>query len=450
MLHVLREAVGHEHVLVDDDLTAAYRMDWTGRWTGRCRAVVRPADTAQVSAVVQVCAAHGAPVVPQGGNTGLVGGAVPVVGSVVLSTLRLDRIGEVDDATGQVTAGAGATIEAVQQAARRAGWRYAVDLAARGSATVGGSIATNAGGHHVIRYGMTRRHVVGVEAVMADGSVVSHLGGLLKDNTGYDLGGLLCGSEGTLAVVTAARLALVAPDSNTAVALVGFDALDHAVASIGALRRGLPGVEAIEVMFDDGMRAVAEHRGARPPFESCPVVLLVEAAGPGDPVGALADALGRLDGVVDSAVADDAPRRAELWLWRDAHTETISAVGSTPPHKLDVTVPLAAWPEFVDRVRGLAATRPDARLWLFGHAGDGNLHVNVTGLGPDDDSLDTEIVGLVAELSGSISAEHGIGRAKRAWLHLNRSPAELAAFRSIKDALDPAGLLNPEVLLPDP
>lgn len=449
MLDELREAVGEEHVLVDDGMTASYRSDWTGRWSGRCLAVVRPADTTEVSAVVRACAARGVAVVTQGGNTGLVGGAVPVERGIVVSTSRLDGISEVDDASGQLTAGAGATIEAVQDAARRAGWRYPIDLAARGSATVGGTIATNAGGHHVIRHGMTRRHVLGVEAVLADGSVLSHLGGLVKDNTGYDLAGLLCGSEGTLGVVTAARLELVAPDVGSAVALVGFATIDDAVSSLGALRRSLPGVEAIEVMFDDGMSAVAEHRGARPPIEGCPVVLLVESVGQAEPADALVGVIARLDGVVDSAIADDAPRRAELWQWRDAHTETISALGATPPHKLDVTVPLARWPEFVGRVRGLAGTRPEARLWLFGHAGDGNLHVNLTGLPPDDDSLDEEVVAVVAELGGSISAEHGIGRAKRAWLHLNRSPAEIATFRAIKAALDPAGILNPGVLLPD-
>ena len=447
----LRAVVGPDHVLVDDELTVGHRTDWTGRWTGECRAVVRPADRSEVAEVVARCAHAGVAIVPQGGNTGLVGATVPAEGSVVISLLRLDHIGVVDDATGQVTVGAGATIAALHDATAGSGWHHAVDFASRGSATVGGSIATNAGGHHVVRHGMTRRHVAGIEAILADGSVVSHLGGLVKDNTGYDLAGLLCGSEGTLGIITAIRLALVPDEPETATALVALDSVGAAVSALGPLRRQVAGLDALELMFADELASVGEVLDASLPVAPSPAVLLVEASGTAASVDALGSVLATLDGVVDSAVAVDAPRRAALWRWRDHHTETINRLGTTPPHKLDVTLPPAHLAEFVDEVRAtVAAVAPGARLWLFGHAGDGNLHVNVTGLAPDDESVDDAILRLVASMDGSISAEHGIGRAKRAWLHLVRSPQEIAAFRAIKDALDPQGILSPGVLLPDP
>ena len=449
LVAALADLVGASHVLVGDDLTGAFRTDWTGRWTGTCRAVVRPADAAEIAAVVRLCARHGAHVLPHGGNTGLVGATVPDAGTVVVATGRLDGVGEVDDVSGQVTAGAGATISALHAATAGSGWHYPVDFAARDTATVGGSIATNAGGHHVVRHGMTRRHVVGIEAVLADGSVLSHLGGLVKDNTGYDLVGLLCGSEGTLGVVTAARLALVPDDAETATALVAFETVDAAISALGPLRRGVPGIEALELMFADELAAVSEVLDATLPLAASPAVLLVEAAGAATTIEVLAAALEALPNVADTAAATDPLRRDALWAWRDHHTETINRLGATPPHKLDITLPPSRLAEFVERVRPVvAALAPEGRTWLFGHAGDGNLHVNVTGLDPDDDTVDDAVLRLVAGMGGSISAEHGIGRAKRDWLHLVRTPEEIAAFRAIKSALDPEGLLSPGVLRP--
>jgi FAD/FMN-containing dehydrogenase len=447
LLDELRRAVGEEHVLVAADVRAGHERDWTGRFVGRSDAVVRPGTTAEVASVVRACAGHGVAVVAQGGNTGLVGGSVPGDGGVVVSTRRLDHVGDVDPVAGQLTAGAGATLASVHAAARAAGWAYGVDFAARDSATVGGTVATNAGGHHVVRHGPTRRHVLGVEAVLADGRVISHLSGLVKDNTGYDLAGLVCGSEGTLAVITAARLALVPPPGERVTALVGFASGSAAVGALGPLRRGVPGLEAAELVLADGLELVADHLGTAPPLPGPPpAALLVEADGPGVD-DRLATVLGDLDGVGDAVVAVDPVRRAELWRWREAHTEAISTLG--PPHKLDVTLPTAALADALDDLPALVAgMRPDARTWLFGHAGDGNLHVNVTGLAPDDDEVDEAVLRAVAARGGSISAEHGIGRAKAGHLHLNRSAAELDAFRAIKAALDPAGILNPGVLLP--
>jgi FAD/FMN-containing dehydrogenase len=348
--------------------------------------------------------------------------------------------------SGQLTAGAGATIAGVQAAARQAGWDYGVDWAARDTATVGGSIATNAGGVRVLRYGDTRAQLLGVEAVLADGSIVSHLGGLLKDNTGYHLPSLVCGSEGSLAVVTAARLALVPRCHERVVALLGFGTVERALEACASLRRRLPSLEAAELFFADGVALVCEQLALPPPPIAAPVYLLVECANHVDPSAALAREVEHA-GVDDAAVAVEPPQRAALWRYREDHTEAINAIG--PPHKLDVTLPQHALAAFCSDVRGLiASVSPSSRVWLFGHAADGNIHVNVTGVRPGDDRIDDAVLRLVVDRGGSISAEHGIGTAKKRWLPLNRSPAELAAMRSIKHALDPHGILNPNVLLP--
>jgi FAD/FMN-containing dehydrogenase len=447
-LKLLGEVVGSAHVLADPEIIASYTIDWTGRFRGSTPAVIRPGSVAEVAEVVRECRQHGVAVVPQGGNTGLVGGGVPLHGEVVLSLRRLRSLEPVDRLAGQVTAGAGATVGAVRRVATDAGWAYGVDLASRDSATVGGCVATNAGGLRVLRYGDTRAQVVGVEAVLGTGETVSHLGGLLKDNTGYALPALLCGSEGTLGVVTAARLRLVPPAPARVVALVAFGGTGPAVSAAASLRLGVPSLAAAELFFRPGLELVCQVTGVPTPFpEAYPAYLLVEAAGRSDPLDELSAAIGSLEGVADVAVATDSVRAAELWRYREAHPEVVNTLGA--PHKLDVTLPAGALVEFVDRVPAVVATvAPEAKTWLWGHVADGNIHVNVTGVAPDDDRLDTAVFQLVAEAGGSISAEHGIGTAKRRWLRLNRSEAEIDAFRSIKRALDPDGILNPHVLLP--
>ena len=442
----LREVVGVAHVLTAADETDRYTTDWTRRFVGRTPVVVRPGSTREVVEVVCRCAAAGAAIVPQGGNTGLVGGSVPLHGEVVLSTLRLDDIGDVDDVAGQLTAGAGATIEAVHAAAAEAGWAYGIDFGARGSATVGGSVATNAGGIHVLRHGDTRAQLLGLEAVLADGSVISHLGGLLKDNTGYHLPSLLCGSEGTLGVITRARLRLVPRQAHRVTAMIGLADVSAALALVSMLRRGVPGLEAAELCLADGMALVGSVLGVAPPT-AAPVVVLVECAGQVDPTDELATAL---DAVPDAdvLVASDDHRRADLWRWRERHTESIATLGVV--HKLDVTLPAPVLAEFIDRARAAVAARaPHAGVHVFGHLADGNLHVNLTGLAArDGEAIDDALLRLVASFGGSISAEHGIGTLKAPWLGLSRTPAEITAMRAIKDALDPGGLLNPAVLLP--
>lgn len=440
--------VGEAHVLIDPELTAGFATDWTGRFRGSTPAVVRPGTTAEVAAVLSICDREGVAVVPQGGNTGLVGGGVPTNGEVVLSLARLDGLGSVDRDAAQVTAGAGVTLTSLQDRARGAGLAYGVDLASRDTATVGGTVATNAGGTHVLRWGDTRRQLVGIEVVLAGGRVVRHMGGLVKDNTGYDVAGLICGSEGTLGVVTAARLRLVPRFEHRVVSLVAVDGIAAAVEIVTRLRIAVPELDAAEVFLADGLGLVCASEGLTPPFgASWPAYVLVEASAHHDTTEALASAIDAWGGARDAAVASDERGRARLWAYRELHTSAINRLGV--PHKLDVALPHGGLAAFAAEVpHRVHAVAPGARVWLFGHVGDGNLHVNVTGVEPGDPDLDGAVFELVAAMGGSISAEHGIGTAKKRWLALSRAPEEIAAFRAIKSALDPNGILNPNALLP--
>jgi FAD/FMN-containing dehydrogenase len=302
---------------------------------------------------------------------------------------------------------------------------------------------------HVLRYGPTRRQLVGIEAVLADGRIIRRLDGLEKDNSGYDLAGLLCGSEGTLAIVTAARFRLHAPTRCSVVALCAFDDVDTALDAVGTLRRELGCVNAIEFFLADGLDLVCDRLGLADPFAVAhEAYVLVEAAADTDPTDALARAVALCAGVADVAVATDALSQRALWRYREGHPEAINQLGA--PLKLDVSLPADRLADFIRAVPTLvAALAPGASVWLFGHAGDGNVHVNVTGVPSDAEPVTAAVFELVAALHGSISAEHGIGTAKRRYLHLVRSPAEIATYRAIKRALDPVGILNPNVLLPD-
>lgn len=444
----LAAIVGAEHVLTDPELTASFETDWTRRYHGQARLVVRPASTDQVAAVVRACAEAGAAIVPQGGNTGLVGGGIPRGGEVVLSLARLNTIADIDPVAGELTAGAGATAAAVQEAAGAHGWTLGVDLASRASATIGGMIATNAGGIRVMRYGGMRQQILGFEAVLADGSIVRRMPGLVKDNSGYDLGQLLAGSEGTLAVVTAARLRLVPALSRRAVALLAFDSLAEALPAVAKARAHLPALEAAEAFFADGVELVCRHAGLQLPFSApSPCYVLLETASQRDETEALVEVLAGIETARDSALATERAQRERLWAYRERHTECINAEGV--PHKLDVTLPAARLAEFEQLVRReIAAAVPGARPILFGHVGDGNLHVNILGLEPENERADDVVLRLVASMGGSISAEHGIGTAKIPWLHLTRSEADIAAMRAIKRALDPRNLFNPGVIFP--
>ena len=444
----LTDIVGEHDVITDADQRSSYEVDWTGRFRGTTPAVIRPADTAGVAAIVALCRREGVAIVAQGGNTGLVAGGVPMAGELVVSLRRIDTVGEVDLSARQITVGAGATLAAVRNAAAAAGLAYAVDLGARDSATIGGTIATNAGGLNLIRYGGTREQLLGIEAVLGTGHTVSHLSGLIKDNTGYHLPSLLCGSEGTLGIVTAARLRLVTRHDHRVTALLAFADAHAAVEAVSDLRAQLDSLESAELVLDAGMRLVCEAFELRPPFaEVHPVYVLIEVADSHDPTDVVAEAVGTLTALRDAAVATDDAQRALLWRFREDHTLALNTLGK--PHKLDVTLPIDRLAEFIDSVptvvRGVA---PHGRTWLFGHVGDGNIHVNISGVDADDEAGDDAVLGYVASLGGSISAEHGIGTAKKRWLHLCRSAAEIDAMRAIKRALDPDNILNPNALLP--
>jgi FAD/FMN-containing dehydrogenase len=370
--------------------------------------------------------------VPQGGNTGLVGGGVPhgELTSLVLSTSRLTALEPVDLATQTLVAGAGVTLARLDAHARAAGYRYAVDLAARDSATVGGMIATNAGGLRVVGFGDTRRQVAGVESVLADGRVLRRLEPLAKDNGGYDLSQLMTGSEGTLGVITAARLRLIPlPAEPALVTLVGLPNVAAAVDLIAkARRRG--DLTAAEMIRSEGMRIVREVCDLPHPLErEHPVYLLLETAD-------LPDLPDDADATVDD----------RMWDYRDRQAEAVAARGI--PFKLDVCLPIAQIPEFLTRLDQL----PDIvgrEVHVYAHLGDGNLHINLLDIDEATSArLDEQVLTLVADFGGSIAAEHGVGVHKTAWLHLSRSASEIATMRAIKDALDPYGVMNPGVLLP--
>ncbi len=445
-MRALRDIVGAANVLDDPDVTERFRVDWTGRFRGTACTVVRPATPNEVAAIVRVCRDNGVAIVPQGGNTGLVGGGVPLDGEIVLSLERMTAIERVDPVAGQLVAEAGVTLAAVQHAATEHGWAYGVDIAARDSATVGGMVATNAGGLRVMRYGDTRAQLTGVEIVTGTGAVISELSGTLRDNTGYHLPSLVCGSEGTLGVVTRARLRLVPSITHRATAQVRFaDANDAAVAA-ESLRRLLPNVESVELFFDDGVRVVCDAFGLAPPFADVEGgYVLVEVADVDDPTEHLAAAVDSLAGVSDIAVATDSTRRAALWRHRELHTEAIATIGT--PHKLDVAVPPGALAAFLAAIPGVVhGVAPDARVVNFGHAGEAAVHVNIIGPSPEDDGIDDAVLQLVVDFGGSISAEHGIGRAKAAWLDRTLGEEDRRIRRAIRTAFDPDGIMNPAVM----
>jgi FAD/FMN-containing dehydrogenase len=443
----LTDVLGSDHVLTDPDVTDGYTTDWTRRFRGQARCVVRPGSTEEVAAVLGACASRDVPVIPQGGNTGLVAGGVPIGAvegkAVIVSLRRLRRLDPVDVLAGQVTAGAGVTIAELRAHVTAAGLTYGVDLASRDSATVGGTIAVNAGGIQTVRYGHTRAQVLGVEAVLADGSVVSRLGGIQSDNTGYELAQLLAGSEGTLGIITAARLRLHRPEPVQLTLLAGLPDIEAAAALQAQVRALVPAIRAAEYFEAGGLALVRAHTGLPAPLPAdYPAYLLVDITGSDDYEERLSD----LPLITEASVAMDAATREALWAYRERHTESVSAAGI--PHKLDVAMPVSRLAGFRAELDGVvrASGGPDARAIVFGHIAAGNLHVNVLGPDPADDAVDEAVLALAAAHGGTISAEHGIGRAKAGLLHLSRSPAEIAAMRAIKSGLDPADLLNPGAL----
>ncbi len=467
LLARLRDAVGAANVLSEGDLSA-WEIDWRKRYTGRALAVVRPASTAEVATVVRLCAEEATSIVAQGGNTGLVGGSVPDASGrqVILSLTRLDRVRAVDAANLTMTVEAGCVLQRVQEAAEREGLMFALSLAAEGSCTIGGNLATNAGGTQVLRYGNARELCLGLEVVTAAGEIWEGLSALRKDNTGYDLRDLMIGSEGTLGIITAATLKLHPRPAATLTAMAGLPTLAAAVALLGLAQATLgPGLSGFEVMNALSLALVRKHFAAlRQPLPPAPWAVLIEHSDfEGEAHGAVAleallgAALER--GLVgDTALASSIEQANAMWHLRESIPLAQVAEGLNVKH--DIALPVSAVPEFVATTdAALLRAFPGARVVDFGHLGDGNLHYNVQGpegqdaaefLRRNEGAINALVYDAIMARGGSFSAEHGVGALKRAEMEARKSPVALAMMRSIKCALDPAGMLNPGRVLSPP
>lgn len=446
-LAALRAIVGNQRA---HEAPASVTTDWLGR-TGTIGAVVRPSDHGQVAAVVAVCRSHGVAMVPWGGNTGLVGGTVGALGadSVAVDLTDLRDI-EVDPAAGVARAGAGVTLAELQSAASAAGWYYGVDLASRDSATVGGTVATNAGGIRVCAYGGTRAQLLGVRAVLPDGSEIDDLRALPKDNTGYSLKDILCGSEGTLGIVTAAALRLHPPPGRPVTLALPVADLSAAVDRARELSRALP-LSAAETVDAASWRAAAADLGLRDPLRPpAGHVLLVELdAGSRSPQEALDVVVGSATGEADESavIAVDEPERRSLWRLRESQAEWWASLapGTRTLHKYDITVPISRLDLTMAELAGILD--PVVQRWgVFGHVYEGSLHVQAVGGSPD--AVDRAVLTAVCAGGGTLSAEHGVGRDKAAALELRRSAPERDAMLALKHAWDPAALMNPGVIFP--
>ncbi len=456
-LTVLATRLAADQIATDDATLQTYGKDWTRVYTPAPSAVVFPRSAAEVAAVLQLASQHRVAIVPSGGRTGLAGGAMATNGEVVLSLERMRALGDVDVLGATVRVEAGAITEAVHAHCRPHGLTWPVDFASKGSSTVGGNLATNAGGLNVIRYGHTRHWVLGVEAVLMDGTILDCGGALEKDNTGVDLRQLFIGSEGTLGVVTAATLKLTRLPGERHVLLFAVAGLP-AVLELFATVRRLPVVlQAYEFFTDRCMARLFRHRGVKPPFAepaSHYVLLEIDEFGDPDELDQFLTTLLETGLVTDGVASKSGAEARALWALREGISESLAATGL--PHKNDVALPIAALTTFCAELETLfATTRPDWEICLFGHIGDGNLHINT--MKPDalqpaefrarTHEADGELFALVQKYHGSISAEHGVGLLKRDFLSFSRSPAEIALMRTIKAALDPLGLLNPGKVL---
>ena len=446
---------GHS-LMTGDDIGERYSVDFTAENALKPEAVLRPANTAEVSAILKACHEMGQPVVVQGGMTGLAGGATPQAGELALSLERLSGIEELDEAAMTITALAGTPLQTLQEAAEQAGFLLPLDFGARGSCHIGGAIATNAGGNQVIRFGMTRNLVLGLEAVLADGTVIGSMNKMLKNNAGYDLKQLFIGTEGTLGVITRCVLRLLPQLASTCTAMCAAESFPQAVKLLRQLQARLGGsVSAYEVMWADYFHRVINHSDqTRSPFsEEFPIYALVEAEGPDQQADgerfeeALADALE--SGVIaDAAIARSVKNRQTFWAIRDGVAEITADL--LPYASLDVSMDIAEMAGFLDKFdRELKEALPDAINLVFGHIGDNNLHLFVSTRRHDDLDIIFEIgYRLTGAHRGSVSAEHGIGVLKRDYLHYSRSPQELELMQRLKTALDPKGILNPGRVIP--
>ena len=466
LLDTIRAIVGDRGMLTEAADTAPYSEDWRRLYQGRTSAVIRPGTTTELASVVALCASSATPVVPQGGNTSMVGGAVPNEdgSELILSTARLNRIRDLDPADMTLTIEAGVTLKAAQLAAEEQGCLLPLSISSEGTAQIGGVLATNAGGNNTVRYGNARDLVLGLEVVLPDGTIWNGLRRLRKDNTGYCLRQLFVGSEGTLGIITAAVLKLVPRPRQTAVALCGVNSPDAALSLFSRFQaHDAASINAFELMSGLGMSFVVKHiPNTTLPLESpAPFYVLVELASPR--AGAdlrtmleqiLEQALGD-DIVNDAAIAESDAQRAAIWRLREEHSEAQKREGASV--KNDVSVPVSKVPGFIRQATAACeALLPGVRVVPFGHIGDGNIHFNLeqpVGSDPawflaQDHVIMDAVNEVVREYDGSFSAEHGIGKLKPYMMPDWRGGAELALMQRIKAAIDPTGIMNPGKLLP--
>ena len=463
MLEALSKIVGQEHVLTGE-AAEPYLVDWRGRYRGRAQAVVRPGSTEEVAAVIRHCVAQAVPVVTVGGNTGLCGGATPDDSghAVMLSTARLNKVRAVDTDNDTMTVEAGCILQTLQEVARDAGRLFPLSLAAEGSCTIGGNLATNAGGTQVLRYGNARELTLGLEVVTAEGEVWDGLRGLRKDNTGYDLRDLFVGSEGTLGIITAATLKLYPLPVAQRTAMLAFASLEDAVTFLSHARQGFgAALTGFEVMAGPVLGAVVRlFTDQRIPFDgesaNSPWFALLELSDSESAEHAEArfeTVLGQAieEGLLlDAAIAQSVAQSKAFWHLRESIPLAEAELGKSVKH--DVSIPISRIAEFVSVTNtALQSKFPGIHNIVFGHLGDGNLHYNVA---PGQGQAESELLALqpqiyelvhdsVATFNGSISAEHGIGQLKVNELPRYKSELELRLMRQIKQALDPKGLLNP-------
>lgn len=457
----LGAVLGDKGLRIGEDIPQANYTDWSGHTPTRPLALLLPASTEEVSQALRICHAHRVPITPQGGLTGMAGGAIPAAGTVALSLSRMNAIESVDAAGATLQAQAGVTLQAVQEAAREAGLLFGVDLGARGSCQIGGNISTNAGGMEVLQYGMMREQVLGLEVVLADGTVLSMLRPMIKNNTGYDLKHWFIGAEGTLGIVTRALLRLRPAPRSRATALLGLPDYEAALAVLNRLQQRFPGaLTSFELMWDDFYDTSLSWLQTRSAMaEKHPFYALIAVVG--NDASVLADALQETLGdameagdLSDAVVAQSEAQATALWRVREAPAEFPVRMA---PINFDISLPMPQIGKVADEcIAALRARWPDlaSPILRFGHIGDSNLHITVNARDipassreEADRQVDDIIYGIVAQAGGSISAEHGIGTIKRPYLSASRTPAELAAMRALKAALDPLNLLNPGKIL---
>lgn len=450
-LIALQNRLGADVVLTGDAIEARYHTDWSGTPPVQPLALVRPRTTEEVSAALRLCHEHRVAVVPQGGLTGLAGAAVPVEGCVAISMERMNAIEDINSRSMLMTVQAGVTLQAVQEAAVEAGMVFGVDLGARGSCQIGGNVSTNAGGNGVLQHGMMREQVLGLEVVLADGTVLPMLRPMIKNNTGYDLKHFFIGAEGTLGVITRVLLRLRPQPRAKVTALVAMPGFDESLAVLQRMQQHFGNsVAAFELMWDSFVQTSIRWQKLQAPFaESHPFLALIDIDGKDETslCEAVEEALGEAmeaGDVLDAVIAQSQTQAKTLWKLREAPAEMNANMH--PPINFDVGLPQSEIGKFAQACQAAFDARwPGNHSIFFGHVGDGNLHVSTDGktVNGECDAVEAELYRIVGEFHGSVSAEHGIGLHKKPYLALSRTPQELAAMRAIKAALDPLGLMNP-------